>query len=300
MNMIATGLRRLTVGGLILTLAKATLIMSFGAVLLNMALTQLGGEFQLAPEGQTLVRSIFDGSLIGSVGNSGVRARSWTDFSMMLFNTGGMVLIALIWSTAISLMLGYHLSRKPHGAIWEIVSNLTSLASGFPLFIIGIILAQVIGWYFYKSGIPDESIRGDLVKMLIGGLALGSFEGVLGEWPRSIRAILSSLQEKAYYLACRSRGQSTLGITYRTIRPFIANSLATRVSYLFGASAIIEYTLNLGGLGRTLLQAAISTGIPGPMVYRDAMVAGMLMIAVPLFFFVIFRLMEGGRKRLYT
>ena len=53
MNILATGLKRLTVGSLILTFIKAIIILALGAVFLRVALLQLGGDFPLAPEGQT-------------------------------------------------------------------------------------------------------------------------------------------------------------------------------------------------------------------------------------------------------
>ena len=82
----------------------------------------------------------------------------------------------------------------------------------------------------------------------------------------------------------------------RTIRPFLLGSLPTRISYLFGASAIIEETLQIDGLGSTLLSPIIEQSMQR-MAYRDAMVAGLLMIAVPLLLFVVIRLLERGRWR---
>ena len=287
----------------VLAIAKAVVILAVGAVFLNIALVQLAGQFPMAPEGQTEISAIFDGSLFGSIDHSGPRAAGWPDFMHMLFITGGIVTFALIWSTVISFTLGYKLSQKPHSQIWELLSNLTSIASGFPLFIVGIILYQIVVWFLRSNGIDEVPQEGNIttaviIKMLIGGLTLGSFEGILGDWPRNIRAILTDLQDKAYYLACRARGQSTWGIIMRTVRPFLLDSLPTRVSYLFGASAIVEETLHVKGLGLTLLKAIISTTTPGRMAYRDSMVAGLLMIAVPLLIFIVIRIAERGRMRL--
>lgn len=268
--------------------AGAIVLLAGGAVLLSKAFLKLADYTQTPMEMQEL-SAIFDGRLFFHPEYAPV---DWAGHFSDLGSTGLMVLFALIWSTTISLFLGYQLASKGHRRLWDFTSGLFTLVSGFPIFIIGILswnlLIIIMG---FKAG--EQSTV--LLQLLAGGLILGSCEGALGEWPRSFRTIFSELQDSSAFLAQRARGQSTIGLAYRMVQPYLWYSLPTRVSYLFGASLVLEQALNFKYLGYVLIDSLENYN--KSFAYRDAMIAGLFIMAVSLLIRTLFGLVAKHKER---
>lgn len=269
-------------------IAGAIVLLAGGAIILSKAFLKLADYYQTPTELQEL-SAIFDGRLFF---HSEYAPVDWAGNFSDLGYTGLMVLFALIWSTAISLFLGYQLASKGHRRLWDFTSGLFTLISGFPIFIIGLLTWF---WLIILLGFKAGEQSTALLQLLAGGLILGSCEGALGEWPRSFRTIFSELQDSSAFLAQRARGQSTLGLAYRMVQPYLWHSLPTRVSYLFGASLVLEHSLNFQYLGYVLIDSLENSN--KSYAYRDAMIAGLLIMSVSLLIRTVFRLMAKHKER---
>jgi len=250
--------------------ARMVLTFVLGVLLFRLAILGLA---RFSDETQSL-GSLFSGELFYSL-----RAADWLSNLHRIGATTLMVMVAFLWSGLLSILIGFKLSQRPFPRLWEIPSFLAVLLSGLPIFVMGLAL-----WSLLR---PDSTLGASLattnVKLLLGGIILGSCEGALGEWPRSIRALLSGLQNDTYFLATRARGQSTAGIVFRAIRSYLVQTIPTRLSYLFGGVIIVEYTIGYEACGYDLMNCIVGDRTAERLYgYRDAMVAGMLIMLTPL------------------
>lgn len=253
---------------------KMLALLVMGALMLRFALLSIG-SYPATPEYLQDWSAIITGKLLF---DSATGAVHWASYATSLAYTCQMVLIGLICSIVISLILGYNLASKPHSGYWDTFANLFTLSSGFPLFVMGLLAST---WFRGQTAIAEEDTMYVILNLAAGGLILGFCEGALGDWPRNFRAIFSGLQEKTYFLAYRARGQNPVGLAYRTIRPYLWQSLATRISYLFGGVIIVEFALNFQtGLGYQFIDSIRHNG--RQLAYREAMVAGILIMFVPI------------------
>ena len=182
-----------------------------------------------------------------------------------------MVFLGLCWSTALAFLLGYQLAKKPHSILWDWLAGITAFASGLPFFVMGLIAYTLLSRYSDFSSL--------YFKLALGGLILGSFEGALGELPRNLRTLLTQLQDSTYYFAYKANGRSTAGIVYRTVRPYLLQSLSTRVSYLLGGAIIVEKAIGANQIGTYFLETAFGKTDNG---YCFAMISGLLIMSVPI------------------
>ena len=252
--------------------AKAVILIALGALMLRWVLLQIMPE----PPPELLLpwQSIFDGTLFFT---DQLRAVPWDEHLTRLSYSCVMAFMGLVISSSISLVLGYQMARKPQSGYWQGIASLFTLTSGFPLFVVGLV-GFVVLWHI---NFQDGSMLNLWSKIILGGVILGSCEGALGEWPRNFRSIFTDLQEKTYYLAHQARGQKTYGLAYRTIRPYLWQSLATRISYLFGGVIVVERALDLRGAGYGFIDAVLKPGA-NYLAYRDAMIYGILIMLVPI------------------
>jgi hypothetical protein len=192
--------------------------------------------------------------------------------------TAGIIGIALAVSAGVSVLLGYNLSRRPHSGIWDFLSFLVTIVSSTPM-LIGGIVAYVL-WPFVAPSEPSMPLRWQVI---LAGIILGIADGVMIEWPRAIRAVLAGLHQKTYFLARSARGESTFLLAMRELIPYFRESLATRVTYMFGAVGIIEYALCLkSGLVYNLF-STVRGNTSDPYCYQHLMISGMIVILVPAF-----------------
>lgn len=224
--------------------------------------------------------------------------------------TSTIVFLGLMISSIISLGLGYQMARRPKARGWHNVGNALTLVSGFPMFVVGLILfsfvagdltslvrgmlancnsaagdtgsfgCQMLNFFMGdKNDFRDTAIYHVLI-LLTGGLIIGTCEGALGELSRMFRAIFAEIQNRTYFLAYQARGQSTLDLLYRQVGPFLWKSLGTRISYLFGGAVIVEKALNIDGLGNLFFSSLQNAA--GVNDYQNAMVSGLIILTVPL------------------
>jgi len=289
-NILALDIMNVTIRAIIaLVLGLVIIKLSLGALI---KVQDESGHW-LTPEELTTWKALFNGDLI--FGNADYPV-NWSDYAPQIMHTGIVVLLGLIWSTGISLLLGYKISRKPHAGLWDVIGNMTTLASGMPFFVVGLLLwtwlnydlSEII-WPIFSDDIISFQDSGwnDLIKVVLGGLILGTCEGALSEGPRNFRTIFSDLRQKTYYLAYLARGQRTIGLVYRTIRPFLLQSLATRISYMFAAAVVVERALDINGLGLTFVMN-ITSG--DRYAYRIAMISGAIILFIPLLIRVIIQI----------
>lgn len=248
---------------------RMVLTFVMGVLLFRLAILGLA-HFSGEPES---LGSLFSGELFDSL-----TLPDWIANVQRIFATTLMVAVAFVWSGALSVLIGYHVSKRPYFRFWEIPSFLAVILSGLPIFVVGLALWSILR--------PDSTMTTSHanagVKLLLGGVVLGSCEGALGEWPRSIRALLSGLQNDTFYLAARARGQSTAGIVFRAIQSYLVQTIPTRLSYLFGGVIIVEYAIGYEACGYRLMSRLVEGQSVRLYGYRDVMVAGMLIMLVPL------------------
>ncbi len=257
---------------IVASLVKAVILIALGALMLRWVLLQIMPE----PPPDLLLpwQSIFDGTLFFT---DQLRVVQWDEYFIRLFYSCTMAFLGLFISSTISLILGYQMAQKPQSGYWQGIASLFTLTSGFPLFLVGLVGFALLWQIHFEDG----SLLNLWSKIILGGIILGSCEGALGEWPRNFRSIFADLQEKTYYIAHQARGQSTKGLAYRTIRPYLWQSLATRISYLFGGVIVVERALDLRGVGYGFIESVLKPG-GNYLAYRDAMIYGLLIMLVPV------------------
>lgn len=257
--------------------AKALLIFAIGIVILRFVLNRF------APLADSEAVSSLRGlpALLNLAVFQHMGQSTWSELFEKLAFTTLIVLVALCWSTAVTLILGYQLSRKTHALHWDALSNIFTFASGLPLFAVGLSLC----FAFTKFPVlqpPDTSNWFIFHRVLVAGIILGSFEGALSEAQRSFRTIFTELQSRTYYLVYRANGRSTFDIAYRAIRPYFLRSLATRISYLFGGVIIVEKALDFKQLGLYFIERCFPGGSTDYHLYVQALCSGMLLVATPI------------------
>jgi ABC-type dipeptide/oligopeptide/nickel transport system permease component len=297
-----TGAKRLFSVSMV-TALKSVLIFAIGVTILRFIL--LG--FALSTESKELMwlrslPALLSTSVFHYKGNI-----AWSELFVMLFHSSIIVLVAICWSTYLSIVLGYQLAKKAHSSCWDFLSSLFTFASGLPLFAVGLSLAYFISvisvsvlsnaWFIalqlnlpvssLLSVTPSWQLNPDstwymVLRLIAAGFMLGSFDCALGEAPRNFRAIFNELQNKTYYQVFQANGRGTAGIAYRAIRPYFLRSLATRVSYMFGGVIIIEKALDLPQLGAYFIDRCFPGAYSGNDAYVQALCAGILLIAAPV------------------
>jgi ABC-type dipeptide/oligopeptide/nickel transport system permease component len=257
----------MTVRYLLVAVGRMLVFLIISAVCLSMLLRMYANWIETPPALQYIF-SILNGSLLF---DESVKSVDWGKHFYDFARSGLIVLIAFVWSTALSLILGYRLARKPHSKLWDYCSDLATFVSGVPFLVAGL-----LAWY-YLGGYRGTLPRSHLV---IAGILLGTCEGALAEWPRYFRGIFDDLQKKTYYLAYLARGQRTSGLIWRYVGPYLTQTLPTRISYLFGGLIVIEEALGIRALGHSFINCLNNPG--GSFAYREAMIAALLIVLVPI------------------
>lgn len=210
--------------------------------------------------------SLFNGATLGAIRADADR---WALLWDGALRSAIVVTIAASWASIISVALGYRQSQQSYGRPTAAVSGLVTILSGVPTFVVALAL---VGF-----GIPESP----LLKLALAGIVLGSTEGVLSEWSRFFRASFADLRQRTYFQATLARGQDTLPLAMRHIRPYFFRSLGTRVSYFLSGLIIIEVILEINGIGRlfftyALDDSALSNG------YCMAVISGSLIIVMAI------------------
>jgi ABC-type dipeptide/oligopeptide/nickel transport system permease component len=275
---------------IVLSVVKSIALLVLGALVLRFAILELGG-FGSYGDDITELKSIFTGDIFSYA------TFKWGFHFSNLAMTSIIVFLALTWSSVISVSLGYQLAQRPHARYWNAFAGLFTLSSGLPLFAVGLLAYLQFADFGLFSPLGD-GFWNTPAKLLCAALILGSCEGALGEWPRTFRAIFADLQEQTYYQACRARGQSTLGLVYRTTKPLFLQSLATRISYLFGAVIIVEKALELQYLGHNFISSMLDhSRLSG---YCEAMISGLLIMMIPIAARMILNILQRNRTETAT
>lgn len=274
-----------------LSATKSLALLVLGALVLRFAILELGG-FGWHGDELTELKSIFNGGIFSYT------TLKWSSHLYNLAKTSMIVLLALIWSSVISVSLGYQLARRPHARYWNLLAGLFTLSSGLPLFAVGLLAYLQFADFGPLPALLGDGLMYSLASLLCAALILGSCEGALGEWPRSFRAIFADLQERTYYQACCARGQSTVGLVYRTIKPLFLQSLATRISYLFGAVIVVEKAFEFHGLGHNFISSIQNPG--NLQSYGNAMISGLFIMLIPVLARMILNILQRERTETAT
>jgi ABC-type dipeptide/oligopeptide/nickel transport system permease component len=256
---------------LVYLIVRFILLFGICSVFLSLMLKHFA-RFSGTPEEMQTLTAIFNGQLFL---NLNYEAINWGKHLIEFCITGLIVLIAIIWSSIISLLMGYHLAKKPHGKSLDFASFLLSLCSSLPIFVIGSLVYFILN---DPTSLIDTNLMG--LRIVLAGIILGTCEGALSDWPKYFKNIFKDLQNKTYYMAYLSRAGNTTKLAIRYIKPYFLDSLATRISYFFGAVLILEYVIKIPALGYSFLE---NLRYPGNnYAYCNAMATGLLILLVPI------------------
>ncbi|MFV0307496.1 MAG: ABC transporter permease [Desertimonas sp.] len=178
----------------------------------------------------------------------------------------------LVVSMAITLVVGglggMLAAIRPGGVVDRAVVASTSIAVAIPGFFLGLVLvkwfAVDLGWFpavGYKPFLDSPTTW--LHHIFLPSVALSTVTAA--EVTRQLRGSLTDVLQSEYIVSARARGVPRRSLIVRhglknAVLP-VLTILGVRVSQLIGGTVVIETVFNIDGMGRTLVNAAITADI---------------------------------------
>ena len=172
-------------------------------------------------------------------------------------------LFLVVYSGILALLLGVPLAlaaaiRRDRGADFAIRGVLV-VALGLPSFWLGLLLVAypALKWGWFPSGGYGTGFAGHVSHLFLPALTLSvTFLAVL---VRSLRASIIEVLGAQYVSLARLKGVSTRRVYLRhvlrnALRPALT-IVGLNMSYLLGASVVVESVYAVNGIGNTLVQA---------------------------------------------
>jgi peptide/nickel transport system permease protein len=188
--------------------------------------------------------------------------------------------LAILIGVPLALLSAVRRNRAPDLATRAVLV----VALGLPSFWIGLLLVAypALKWGWFPSGGYGESLADHIYHLLLPALTLSiTFLAVL---VRSLRASLIDVLAAQYVDLARLKGITTARVYSRHIlrnalRPALT-IVGLNMSFLLGASVIVESVFAIDGIGNTLIQAILQRDFL--VVQGIALVFGILVLLVTL------------------
>ena len=170
-----------------------------------------------------------------------------------LANTAKLATLAIIFEILIGLSAGILSALKRYSRVDVVVTLLTTLTIGLPVFVLGLLLQQLfaikLGW-FPLSG-TDEGLR----SYILPALALALIDAALVA--RLTRATMIEVLRADYVRTAIAKGLSQRTVVFKHV---LRNSIIPVVTYLgisfgtlLGGALITEVIFNMNGIGNALV-----------------------------------------------
>jgi oligopeptide transport system permease protein len=170
-----------------------------------------------------------------------------------LANTAKLATLAIIFEILIGLSAGILSALKQYSRVDVVVTLLTTLTIGLPVFVLGLLLQQLfaikLGW-FPLSG-TDEGLR----SYILPALALALIDAALVA--RLTRATMIEVLRADYVRTAIAKGLTQRTVVFKHV---LRNSIIPVVTYLgisfgtlLGGALITEVIFNMNGIGNALV-----------------------------------------------
>jgi ABC-type dipeptide/oligopeptide/nickel transport system permease component len=186
-----------------------------------------------------------------------VNAGDLTNALSGLVHTMLLVAIAILISGALSVLVGWHTSRRPHARYWGILETVMNFFGGIPVFFLCFLLRD----YRFEM-VNDWGIGWLLPVAAVLILAWG--EGNASLWTRVFRRQFQRLRKSPHIQAALGRGLPIGQRVRRDSTAIAVESLGSRAVILLGAAAIVEWMLDLdSGIGYAIVDQfqTMSSGV---------------------------------------
>ncbi|MEP7054917.1 MAG: ABC transporter permease [Actinomycetota bacterium] len=198
-----------------------------------------------------------------------------------IWNTARLALAAILFTILIGISAGV-IAAVLQYSFWDVLVTLTTtLAIGFPTFVIGLIFQYrfALRWHV----LPLSGHNGGLKSFLLPGLTLASVDAALVA--RLMRGTMLEVMRADYIRTATAKGLSKRVVI---LKHAMRNSIIPVVTYLgisfgtlLGGALITEVIFNWNGIGSTLV-TAISTQ-DNPIVLGVSTYAVLIFVLVNLF-----------------
>jgi peptide/nickel transport system permease protein len=242
---------------------------------------QLGEDQSILEQFATYVAHVTQGNLgysyqLGESVNSLVSAR----LPITLFLVAYSCLLAIVMGVPLAVVAATHVGRWP-----DKLTRLVLMASlAVPTFWIGVLLVKYLALdaKVFPVGGSGTGFLGHLGHLFLPALALSlTFLSVL---VRSLRAVLIDVLGHDYTAFARLKGigrrQLYVSHVLRNALPPAVTILGLNMSYLLGASVVVESVFAIDGVGNTLVSAVVSRDFQ--LVQGLALVFALLVVAITL------------------
>ena len=267
-------------GGLVLTLFLASIVIFSAVLLTGDPIAALAGGAKPTPELISQIRADYHlddpvwvrywqwliGAVQGDFGRSFVYK---TDVMTLIAPRFGVTLQLVMLTIAIILVFGVGsgiLAATRGRAIDRTVAVLTSLGMAMPTFVVAILLiwifAKTLGWFpVYGEG---EGVWDRVWHLTLPAVSLAVlFNAYISRVTRSsLVAQLHSEHVDTATVRGIPRSRIFSAHVFRNASPQILAIAGTTIAGLFAASAIAEVAFGLGGIGSLLVQAAARADLP--------------------------------------
>ncbi len=221
-------------------------------------------------------------------GNLGVSILTGTSVTTIIGTHIWITIILLVYAVAIALLVGIPLAvlAAQHRDTWidHAVRGSVVVTLGFPSFWIGIMLIAFLSLrlHWFPSGGDGTGIGGLLTHLFLPAVTLAfTFLSVL---VRSLRASISDILRSDFIDAARLKGISRAVLLRRHILRIAVVPVVTLVglnmSYLLGASVVVENVFAVNGIGQQLVSAILQRDFV--VVQGIALIFGLVVMAISL------------------
>lgn len=267
-------------GGLLLTLFLASVVIYSAVLLTGDPIAALAGGAKPTPELLTQIRAEFHlddplwsrywhwltSALQGDFGRSFVYK---TDVTTLIAPRFAVTLQLVLLTVLLILVFGVGsgaLAAVRGGAVDRAVAVSTSLGMALPTFVVAILLiwifAKALGWFpVYGDG---DGVWDRLWHLVLPAISLAVL--FIAYISRVTRSALVAQLHSEHVDTARVRGIPRSRIfrvhVFRNASPQILAIAGTTIAGLFAASAIAEVAFGLGGIGSLLVQAAARADLP--------------------------------------
>lgn len=222
-------------------------------------------------------------------GNLGTSLRYEQPAAALVAERMPVTLWLLVYSTTLTCVLAVPAAlwaASKQGAMRDRMVRILAVVSlGVPAFWLGLILVEFVAIQagLFPSAGYGEGFTGHLQSLFLPSITIAA--GIAPLVVRSLRAEVLKVSESDFVTTARAKGLSEWQIRMRhVLRNALGPSvtvLAVNVSFLVGATLVVEQVFSLGGVGALMLQAIDNRDFP--VVQAVTLVLAMVVVMVNIF-----------------
>lgn len=203
--------------------------------------------------------------------------------------TFGLAIVSLIMIVLFSIPLALLSSRKPNGALDNVITVFTHVGMATPQFFLGMILTLVFGIWLslYKIGgyvSPSENFGGFVGFIILPAVAVSIPK--ISQMVKFLRDCIVSEKKSDYVRTAKAKGNTENRILFRHI---LKNAIISTITFfamvmaeVLAGSMVVEQVFGIPGLGKLLVASVSNRDFPvvsAIVLYMAALVVVMNTLA---------------------